>query len=356
MTMPFDFDAAVAAPFRMQPGLRRVSAGTTQLTPNVAPQRGSACHLREKLAVLQAFPDQALCACGGFDAEPALSALARQAAHERPEAIVLERSTLVAPILGWSVGAEGTVHELQPERTPWPEVGACLHALPTRWRRAALLSLAFAEDFAILDAGDATIPWLAVALPSHWAPEAKVGRPFAEVHAPAADGHLVTDPAAHLAKLVTGADRWERFVWTIARHPRLHAHPDRVDPAPWPQDLEGDALVAQAWWRTEHQTFIPVEDQGQAVFTIHVEVQPLTQALADPARAGRVHDALATMSDAELAYRGLGRAHDRLLRWLAQTAQATAQAPDSQATRQMPDSQGAAQTPDSQGAAHTPRA
>ena len=31
--MSFDF-AAVSAPFRMQPGLRRLAAGTTQLTPN----------------------------------------------------------------------------------------------------------------------------------------------------------------------------------------------------------------------------------------------------------------------------------------------------------------------------------
>ena len=29
----FDFDAAVSAPFRMQPGLRRLPAGSAQLTP-----------------------------------------------------------------------------------------------------------------------------------------------------------------------------------------------------------------------------------------------------------------------------------------------------------------------------------
>jgi dimethylamine monooxygenase subunit A len=315
--MPFDFDAAVTAPFRMQPGLRRLAAGATQLTPNDAPERGTACHLREKLAVLQAFHEQALCVREGFDAGLALAALARHAAAEHPPAIALEHSTLIAPILGWAVSTEGAVRELQPQSTPWPEVGTCLHGLPIAWRRAALLSLAFAEDFAILDASDATIPWLAVALPSHWAPEAKVGRPFADVHAPVADGRLITGAAAHLAKLVSGSDRWERFVWTIARHPRLHAHPDRVDHSRWPADLEGDALAAQAWWRTEHQTFIPVAAVSQAVFTIHVEVQPLAQALRDPARAARVHDALASMSEAVLAYRGLTDARDRLLRWLA---------------------------------------
>lgn len=319
--MPFDFDAAVTAPFRMQPGLRRLRAGSPQLTPNMAPERG-ACHLREKLAVLQAFAGQALLVRDGFDATAAVAALACQAAGEHPQALRIEGDIWHAPILGWAVDAAGMVHEMQPGVTPWPEAGACLQAVAQPWRRAVLLSLAFAEDFAVLDASDASIPWLAVALPSHWAPEAKVGRPFAEVHAPVAEGHLVTDAAAQLSRHAAGPDRWERFVWTIARHPRLHAHPDRVDPRPWPDDLDGEALAAQAWWRSEHQTFIPVEGRDQAVFTIHVEVQPLAQALQTPAQAARVHDALASMSAAVLAYRGLIPVRGRLLRWLAGRAAA----------------------------------
>ncbi len=121
---------------------------------------------------------------------------------------------------------------------------------------------------------------------SHWAPERKVGRSFAEVHAPVADNRLIAGAASHLARLVTSSERWERFVWTIARHPRLHAHPDRVDPAPWPDHVEGDALAATAWWRTERQSFIPVEGMQQAVFAIH-------------------------------DYRGLAAVRDRQLRWLA---------------------------------------
>jgi len=313
----FDFDAAFSAPFRMQPGLRRLADGASQLTPNVAPERGTACHLREKLAVLQAFPAQALLSRDGFDARPALDALAHHAAREHSQAFAIDTTTWRAPILGWAVDPAGSVHELEPGRTPWPEVGDCLLALPAHWRRATLLSLAFAEDFAIIDGSDATIPWLAVALPSHWAPEHKVGRSFAEVHSPMADNRLITGAASHLARLVTGSERWERLVWTIARHPRLHAHPDRVDPAPWPDHLEGDALAALAWWRTERQSFIPVHGLQQAVFVIHVEVHPLAQALADPARAARLHDALASMSPAVLEYRGLAAVRDRLLRWLA---------------------------------------
>jgi dimethylamine monooxygenase subunit A len=97
-----------------------------------------------------------------------------------------------------------------------------------------------------------------------------------------------------------------------------------VDPARWPPGLDDDQLAAATWWRTEHQTFIPVPSEAdaprQAVFTILVNVTPLTQAFDDPAQAARVHDALASMTDAVLAYRGLTAARPALLRWLARRA------------------------------------
>ena len=92
-------------------------------------------------------------------------------------------------------------------------------------------------------------------------------------------------------------------------------------PAP---GLDDDQLAAQTWWRTERQTFIPVPAEAraarQAVFTILVQVTPLTQAFEATAQAARVHDALASMSDAVLAYRGLTVTRPALLRWLARRA------------------------------------
>ena len=82
--MSFDFEAAVGAPFRMQPGLRRMRPGSLHLTPSAAAQvrahepttLRSARLLRAKLAVLAAHPWQALLARTGFDASPGLDALA----------------------------------------------------------------------------------------------------------------------------------------------------------------------------------------------------------------------------------------------------------------------------------------
>ncbi len=304
--MSFDFDAAVQAPMRMQPGLRRLEPGARQLTPSAPGDQ----HLREKLAVLVAHAGQALCEQPGFDARPALHALCRHAAAEHPGCWSWDGHEATAQALGVAVSGE-TVRALAHAAQARPLLH-CLAQLPVQWRLAGLLSLAFAEDFAVIDGQDTRIPWLAVALPSHWSPQDKVGRLFAQVHAPVADNALLVQAAQGLSRLVTGEQCWERFVWTISPHGRLDGHPDRVPAGRW-----GGVSAANAWWRTERQTFIPVAGVQQAVFTILVQVQPLAEAIDSPARAARLYDALASMSADVLAYRGLTSMRGPLLAWLA---------------------------------------
>lgn len=309
----FDFFAAVQAPMRMQPGLRRLAPGVPQLHAN---PRGSR-HLQEKLRALAPPVPPGLQCAAGFDATPGLHALAAQAAAEHPQAFAWDGGTARARWLGWSVRAG----ELQPcaaDGEPLPEVGACLQALAPGWRLAGLLALALAEDFALVDTRSAHIPWLAVLLPTHWAPERKVGLHFAQVHAPVADNRLLLAAGEGLMRLVGAPQRWERFVWTITPRPTLNAHPG-LPPLAW-QPAVADAVAGQAWWRTERQTFIPLPQAGLAVFTILVDCQPLTQAIDSAAKAQRLHDALASMSPAVLQYRRLGEVRDALLAWLAQRA------------------------------------
>ncbi len=321
--MSFDFDAAVTAPFRMQPGLRRMGAGVQHLTPS----RPGSRHQREKLAVLTATPLRALQAVPGFDPTSAVHALAAQAAQEHPELFNWDGERAGAPALGIAVSGDSP-HETAPGRFGLgDEIGRCLRGLPPGWRLAGLLCLAFDEDFALVDARSGTLPWLAVALPSHWAPQQKIGRHFREVHAPVADNATLLRAGDPLMQLVCGPERWERFVWNVTRHPRLNAHPDAIDPSPWPGDVFDDPAAPRAWWRTEHQTFMGLPGQAagpQAVFTIHVETEPLAQAFAAPERAARLHDAIATMSDSVLAYRSLASVREPLLAWLAARASAPA--------------------------------
>jgi dimethylamine monooxygenase subunit A len=307
--MSNDFEAAVSAPFRMQPGLRRMAPGARQLTPLKPGSR----HQREKLAVLSAFWQQALQQQSGFDTSLALSALSAHAAAEHPDAWQHSSQAAHARHLGTAVDGQG--HITQTSAGVFglgDEVSRCLQGLPAAWRLAGLLSLAFAEDFALVDGRSGHIPWLAVCLPSHWAPEDKVGRHFASVHAPVADNSLLLKAADSLTALVCGPERWERFVWNVTDQPRLHAHPARSTGTRWAQ-----TPVDSAWFRSERQTFIPLPQHQQAIFTIAVDVQPLADVLHTRERAQTLHAAVASMSPAVLAYRGLSAVREPLLAWLA---------------------------------------
>ena len=256
----------ISTPFRMQPGLQRLEGTPRHLTP-LAP--GSALW-QEKKRVLESGASR-LCV-PGFDPRPALAAILAQA------------------------GAEGIAAQ-EP------------------------IELAFEEDFAVLEADGAMLPWLCVCVPSHWAPEDKLGLPFSAVHAPVADNAALLSAATHLVRLVTSGDRFERFVWTITPSARHDQHPLRHARAPWPGAVDPGTFAAQCFLRAERQTFFPVAGvAGQAVFTIRVMLQPLLQAVQGREDAQRLHDALASMSDAVLAYKGLAPARERLLAWLAARA------------------------------------
>jgi dimethylamine monooxygenase subunit A len=254
----------IAVPFRMQPGLQRLPAGGRHLTP-LAP--GSALW-QEKKRVVDAGGSRL--AVAGFDAAPAIEAILAQA---RAEGIAASEP----------------------------------------------IELAFEEDFAVLDAATTALPWLRVCVPSHWAPEEKLGQPFAAVHAPVADNQALLAAGQHLVQLVTGGERFERHVWTITPSARYDQHPHRHPRAPWPASEDPEAFASQCFLRAERQTFFPVAaTAAQAVFTIRVMLEPLHDAVKTREDAERLHDALASMTEAVLAYKGLAPARGRLLAWLAQ--------------------------------------
>lgn len=309
----------------MQPGLSRLSPSDTHRSQHFTPLVPGSRHQREKLAVLSRFWQQALLTDPGFDPTPGIHALARRAQIEHPHLIRWNGEQLDCPALGVMV----CVGEIEDHQSGafglGDEIGRCLSQLPPAWRMTGLLSLAFAEDFAMVRGSDATVPWMAVTLPSFWAPEEKIGRHFSAIHAPVADADRVRAAGAALMRLVCEDQAWERSVWTVTPHPRLHAHPMRIDPRGWSieKDASVDALsmANQAWWRTERQTFLPVPDCGLSIFTIRVEVQKLTEVVQTRARALQLHAAIASMSAAVLAYRGLTPVRETLLAWLEQQAQ-----------------------------------
>jgi hypothetical protein len=266
--MNFDF-SQIPVPFTMRPGLRRLQQASPQLTA-LDPNSPLAA---EKRAVLEAGQSRHVLA--GFDPVPALRAIAGRS-------------------------AAGAVRCFSPEDPP---------------------ELAFEEDLAVLDGAAGTLPWLCVCVPSHWAPEDKLGMDFAALHGPVADNAALISASRQLVALVTAGECWERLVWTISPSGRYDQHPRRHARPPWPAGEDLEAFAGQCWLRAERQSFFPVgQGTRQAVFTIRVMLQPLVQAVEAPWQASRLRDSLVSMSSTVLAYKNLTAARTPLLRWLAAKA------------------------------------
>jgi hypothetical protein len=286
--------------------------------PHLTPLAPDAPACVAKRSVLGHDAGEALLVHPGFDAAPALHALCAQAALEHPQAWSWDAGEARATRLGWAVSVQGRLRAIEGAHAATGEV---LAALPTEWRLAGLVSLAFEEDLAVLDGTSGRVPWMAVCLPSLWVPREKIGLHFTAIHAPVADNTLLMQQAARRIDQVTQGGAHERFVWTLTSHALLDAHPVRAARSPWPAHLSPQALMQCTSFRHERQTLLPLPSSRQAVFTIRVWAQPLPEALDTlPGLAERLHHALETMSETVLAYRGLTPARGMLLEGLAMAA------------------------------------
>lgn len=154
--------------------------------------------------------------------------------------------------------------------------------------------------------------------PSHWSLAEKFGRSMAGIHEPVpgfAD-QMETRVARIFDHLRPETPVW-RLNWSLHDDATLPL-PDLPE-GPRFEKLDGEALLTRAFLRVERQTLRKLPKAGAIVFTIKTYIDPLTLLLdkGGPALARDLHDALAAMNEAQLAYKGLTRARARVLAALA---------------------------------------
>lgn len=191
---------------------------------------------------------------------------------------------------------------------------------------ADALALGLQEDFVVLhDEPDGfRTRFLSVCFPSNWSPSEKLGLDFTAIHAPVADNALLQAGARGITDMAFRQAPMLRHVWLLTPSADLPQHPDtrrrRWEDALAQADAPGASgrLIDQLCFRVERQTTLPLPALKRGVFFIRVLVCPLPAVLAVATeRAAALHAAIASMSAAVLAYRGMAAVRERLLAELA---------------------------------------
>ena len=178
------------------------------------------------------------------------------------------------------------------------------------------------EDFVVLhdEPGDGfRARFLSVCFPSNWNPAEKLGLDFMAIHAPVADNALLLAGARGIVDMAFRQAPMLRHVWLLTPNGDLAQNPEtrhtRWEDALAAADAPGASgrLLDQVFFRVERQTTLPLPALWRGVFFIRVMVARLVDVLAvAPGRAAELAEALASMSEAVVAYRGMTAVRGRL--------------------------------------------
>lgn len=187
------------------------------------------------------------------------------------------------------------------------------------------LALQIQEDFVILNDSEhgMVTEFLSVFFPSNWNPSEKLGLDFAAIHAPVADNTKLLAGAKGIMDLAFRKKSMMRHVWLLTPSADLPQHPsirrNRWEDLLQSANASGTSLLEQVFYRVERQTTLPLPEIQKAVFFIRVMVSPLIEMLAqDKNRAIELANALTSMTDAVVEYRGMSLVRDRLIAELHQ--------------------------------------
>ncbi len=160
------------------------------------------------------------------------------------------------------------------------------------------LAMNVEEDIAVLAHGKVVA--ICFCSPSGFIPSEIIGKSFFEIHKPIPDSNLLLKMSDKLTSMMADTSRgcYRRFVWTITSNPSLSQHPS----------LKNKCIpngIDDLYFRTESQTTIPIGDNVHMLFTVKVEMNPLTSVWNDTEKRNVIISSIDSMSDAMLEYKNL---------------------------------------------------
>ena len=173
------------------------------------------------------------------------------------------------------------------------------------------------EDFAIWDlSGEQdAMTALHICLPNHWSPASKLGKSFAQVHRPVA-GMDYRDQGNRMGLHMLEQEPVVRFASGLSTDDRYNHHPmppHGEDVVEW-KGRDFDPASPSLFMRTERQVLWPDKVTRSIFFTIRTYFYDVKSLERDQISA--VKDAVLSMSDQQLRYKGLFKQKNEVLSYL----------------------------------------
>jgi len=179
------------------------------------------------------------------------------------------------------------------------------------------------EDIAITSRNeqrrDGWLSALHLCSPSHWSPEAKIGRNFADVHRPIAGSEKMIQTGAQLVDGSIRKGPYVRFVWGFGTDSRLNHHPEAPpdwNPSEWKgrvfdKNSQGSPFIL----RLERQLLYGLPHLNAYFFGIHVYFIEGREIRNNEKERELLRSALLSMTPQSLEYKGLGECLQDVIDW-----------------------------------------
>jgi dimethylamine monooxygenase subunit A len=234
--------------------------------------------------------------------------IAHRLRREHPEHFAGDPQTLSSRLTNEALAFDADLNLVRTDSQVEPPYRDALDALAGQMQ----------EDIAILSTNAVKGHWLSylhLCFPNHWAVGDKIGRGFAEVHAPVAGIEPINRRAdAHVKTMVAAEVGRVRFAWGLGTDDLLNHHPER--------DAETaarsfDPRHPRAFVRVERQTIWGFPSVRAALFTIRTSfVDCADLKRSNPPMRDALIAAIESMSAASMQYKGLSSWRESLLEWL----------------------------------------
>lgn len=168
------------------------------------------------------------------------------------------------------------------------------------------LPMVMTEDVAVVQVNgdhDALVAG-SICLPSSWRLEDKIGRPFAEVHAPVPG--IPLEGAAAMVRSLAMKGPYERFAWGLTN----------VDVLDQEAGIHAGVLPEPLFVRVERQTTHPLPECEAWMFLIHPENVSVKKLSQDQRR--KLALAVRSMSEEQAAYKGLKETRGAIVKALSE--------------------------------------